>query len=199
MAIKYDKDLTSLVDDAGDPNLRTSEYLAISSARHGWQGRVVASQARASAIYNEVYHRKWVELLRQGGVGIVTNPHSGPLHVRVHELAQAGVTLARGGESIHDANYPFGRCNMLEAAFVSAHTLWAMEPEDQELLYDMITLKGARLMRLPEHRIAVGNEASLVVLQDESVREALTHHREPRYVIFKGEVTAQSTSESRIV
>tara|TARA_B100000686_G_scaffold241874_1_gene250557 strand:- start:2619 stop:3836 length:1218 start_codon:yes stop_codon:yes gene_type:complete len=199
MAIKYDKDLTSLVDDAGDPNLRTSEYLAISSARHGWQGRVVASQARASANYNEVYHRKWVELLRQGGVGIVTNPHSGPLHVRVHELAQAGVTLALGGESVHDAYYPFGRCNMLEAAFVSAHALWSMEPEDQELLYDMITLNGAKLMRLPEHRIAVGNEASLVVLQDESVREALTHHREPRYVIFKGEVTAQSTSESRIV
>ena len=199
MAIKYDKDLTSLVDDAGDPNLRTSEYLAISSARHGWQGRVVASQARASANYNEVYHRKWVELLRQGGVGIVTNPHSGPLHVRVHELAQAGVTLALGGESVHDAYYPFGRCNMLEAAFVSAHTLWSMEPEDQELLYDMITLNGGRLMRLPEHRIAVGNEASLVVLQDESVREALTHHREPRYVIFKGEVSAESTSESRIV
>ena len=199
MATKYDKDLTSLVDDAGDPDLRTSEYLAVSAMRAGWQGRVVASQARASANYNEVYHRKWVELLRQGGVGIVTNPHSGPLHVRVQELAKAGITLALGGESIHDAYYPFGRCNMLEAAFVCTHTLWSMEPEDQELLYDMITLNGAKLMRFPEHRIAVGNEANLVVLQDDSVREALTHHREPRYVIFKGRVTAQSTSTSELV
>ncbi len=199
MATKYDKDLTSLVDDAGDPDLRTSEYLAVGAIKHGWQGRVAASQARASANYNEVYHRKWVEILRRGGVGIVTNPHSGPLHVRVHDLAQAGITLALGGESIHDAYYPFGRCNMLEAAFVCAHTLWSMEPEDQELLYDMITLGGAKLMRLPEHRIAVGNEASLVVLRDDSVREALTHHREPRYVIFRGQVTAESTSESKLV
>ena len=199
MATRHDRDLTALVDDAGDPDLRTSEYLAVSAARHGWQGRVVASQARASATYNEVYHRKWIELLRRGGVGIVTNPHSGPLHVRVPDLARAGITLALGGESIHDAYYPFGRCNMLEAAFVSAHTLWSMEPADQELLYDMITLAGARLMRLPEHRIALGNEASLVVLQEDSVREALTCHREPRYVIFKGRVTAESTHESRLV
>ena len=199
MATKYDKDLTSLVDDAGDPDLRTSEYLAVSAMRNGWQGRVVASQARASANYHEVYHRKWVELLRQGGVGIVTNPHSGPLHIRVQELAKAGITLALGGESIHDAYYPFGRCNMLEAAFVSTHTLWAMEPSDQELLYDMITVNGAKLMKLPEHLIAVGNEANLVVLQDDSVREALTTHREPRYVIFKGTVTAESTSASMLI
>lgn len=199
MATKYDKDLTSLVDDAGDPDLRTSEYLAVSAMRHGWQGRVAASQARASATYNEVYHLKWVELLKQGGVSIVTNPHSGPLHVRVQELDRAGITLALGGESIHDAYYPFGRCNMLEAAFVCTHTLWSMEPSDQELLYDMITLNGAKLMRLPEHRIAVGNEASLVVLQDDSVREAFTHHREPHYVIFKGAVTAESTSTSQLI
>ncbi len=199
MATKYDKDLTSLVDDAGDPDLRTSEYLAVSSIKHGWQGRVVASQARASAIYNEVYHLKWVELLRQGGVGIVTNPHSGPLHVRVQELAKAGITLALGGESIHDAYYPFGRCNMLEAAFVCTHTLWSMEPDDQELLYDMITVNAAKLMRLPTHQIAVGNAANLVILQDDSVREALTHHREPRYVIFEGRVTAESTSSSNLV
>ena len=74
-----------------------------------------------------------------------------------------------------------------------------MEPEDQELLYDMITVNGAKLMRLPGHEIAVGNAANLVVLQDDSVREALTHHREPRYVIFHGRVTAESTSSSKLI
>ena len=199
MATRHDRDLTALVDDAGDPDLRTSEYLAVSAARHGWQGRVVASQARASATYNEVYHRKWIELLRRGGVGIVTNPHSGPLHVRVPDLARAGSPWRSAASPSTTPTTRSAAATCLEAAFVSAHTLWSMEPADQELLYDMITLAGARLMRLPEHRIALGNEASLVVLQEDSVREALTCHREPRYVIFKGRVTAESTHESRLV
>ncbi len=192
IAEKYDKDVTMLLDDAGDPELRTSEYTATEAVRRGWGGRVVGCHMRASALYNEVYHRKWVELLKRAEMGIVTNPHTGPLHVRVKDLVRDGIVIGLGGESVNDAYYPYGRCNMLEAAFVTSHTLWAMDPSDQEMLYDMITVNPAKLLRLPGHKIAAGNEANLVVLHDDSLREAYTHHREPRYVIYKGRLTAES-------
>ena len=193
IARKHDKDVAMLVDDAGDPDLRTAEYLATQAIRHGWVGRVAACHARAMGLYNEVYHRKVVALLKQAEMGLVTNPHTGPLHVRVRDLANNGVTLALGGESVNDAYYPFGRCNMLEAAFVSAHTLWMMAPEHQELLYDMVTINPAKLMRLPPHRIAVGNAADLVVLHERSMREALTTHADPRFVIRNGRLACEST------
>ena len=192
IAEKYDKDVTMLLDDAGDAELRTSEYTATEAVRRGWVGRVVGCHMRASALYNEVYHRKWVELLKRAEMGIVTNPHTGPLHVRVKDLARAGIVIGLGGESVNDAYYPYGRCNMLEAAFVSSHTLWAMDAADQELLYDMITVNPAKLLRLSGHSIGAGNEANLVMLHGDSLRAAYTHHREPRYVIYRGRLTAES-------
>ena len=87
---------------------------------------------------------------------------------------------------------------MLEAAFVSSHTLWAMDPNDQEMLYDMITVNPAKLLRLAEHKIAVGNEANLVVLHNDSLREAYTHHREPRYAFYKGRLTAESETSHKL-
>ncbi len=187
------KDVAMLVDDAGDPDLRTLEYFAKSAIERGWAGRVAACHGRAMSLYNEVYHRKVVALLKQARLGVVTNPHTGPLHVRVGELAAQGVPLALGGESVNDPYYPFGRCNMLEVAFVCAHTLWMMSPDHQELLYDMITIGPAQVIGLPRHRIAVGNVADLVVLQEKTLREALTTHAEPRYVIRSGQVVCETS------
>ena len=197
MAKKYDTDISMLVDDAGDADLRTLEYLAVQTVKNGWQGRVVACHARAMSQYNEVYHRKVVALLKQAEMGIVTNPHTAPLHIRVRDLANDGIVLGLGGESVNDAYYPFGRCNMIEAAFAAAHTLWMMSPPDQELLYDMCTLNPAKLLRLPEHRIATGNAADCVILQERTMREAFTTHAEPRFVIRSGRLVCESATTRR--
>lgn len=197
LAKKYDKDVSMLVDDAGDADLRTLEYLAVQTVKQGWQSRVVACHARAMSQYNEVYHRKVVALLKQAEMGIVTNPHTAPLHIRVRDLANDGIVLGLGGESVNDAYYPFGRCNMIEAAFAAAHTLWMMSPPDQELLYDMCTVNPAKLLRLPEHRIAPGNAADCVILQERTMREAFTTHAEPRFVIRSGRLVCESTPSRR--
>ena len=193
IAVKHDKDVSMLVDDAGDPGLRTTEYLALKTVQCGWTGRVAACHARAMQLYNEVYHRKVVVLLKRAGIGIVTNPHTGPLHVRVRELARDGVTLALGGESVNDPYYPYGRNNMLESAFAASHTLWAMAPADWSLLFDMITVNPAKIMRLPPHAIAAGNDANLVVLEAQSMREALAWHPEPRWYIRDGRLLTESS------
>ncbi len=193
IARKYDADVSMLVDDAGDPGLRTTEYLAIQADRHAWHGRVSACHARAMSQYNEVYHRKVLALLKRAGMGMVTNPHTAPLHIRVRDLAAAGVTIGLGGESLNDAYYPYGRCNMLEVAFVCSHTLWMMTPRDQEFLYDAITVNPARILRLDSYGLAPGNTADLVVLHDSSLRDALAHHHQPRQVIRNGRIVAETS------
>jgi cytosine deaminase len=197
LARKHDTDISMLVDDAGDADLRTLEYLAVQTIKQGWQGRVVACHARAMSQYNEVYHRKVVALLKQAEMGIVTNPHTAPLHIRVRELANDGIILGLGGESVNDAYYPFGRCNMIEAAFAAAHTLWMMSPPDQELLYDMCTVNPAKLLHIPEHHIAPGNAANCVILQEGTMREAFTTHAEPRFVIRSGRLVCESKPSRR--
>ena len=183
-----------LVDDAGDPGLRTTELLATAALRHGWQGRVTVCHARAMALYPEPYFRKLAALARQADLRFVVDPHTGPLYARAFDLLDAGVVVALGQDDIADAYYPYGRHNMLEVAFLASHLMWTMTPPAMERLYDMVTTLAARAMGIEEHRLAVGAPANLVVLEAENVHEAILEHAPPRYVIANGRLVAESAS-----
>ena len=186
LAKKYDKDISMLIDDAGDPGLRTLEMLAVTTIREGWQGRVTAQHARAMALYPEPYYRKVEALLKQAGIGIVSDPQTGPLYARVRDLYAAGIPVALGQDDIADAYYPFGRNNMLEVAFLAAHLMWMTKREEMEILYDLITTQAARVLGIEDYGLEEGKRADLVVLNAGSVWEAIWNHEAPRFVIKDG-------------
>ena len=192
IAVANDRPVSMLVDDAGDPGLRTLETMAVAAIEAGWQGRVLAHHARAMALYPEPYFQKVAALLRQAGMPVVTDPHTGPLHARVRELLAAGVVVCLGQDDVSDAYYPFGRNNMLEVAFLASHLLWMTTEDDMECLYDMITVDAARAMGLDDLRLEVGAPADMVVLEAPSVLEALREHRAPAHVIRNGRVLETS-------
>ena len=197
LAERYDRPVSMLVDDAGDAGLRTTELLAVESLRRGMQGRVTAQHARAMAMYPEPYFRKLAALLQRAGVSVVSDPHTGPLHARVRDLRAAGVTVALGQDDISDAYYPFGRNNMLEVAFLAAHTLWMTSTADLQALFDMVTVDAARALGLLDWRIEAGNSPDLVLLDAPDVRNALMHHEAPRAVLRHGKVIAGSVATHR--
>ncbi len=186
LAKKYDKDISMLIDDAGDPGLRTLEMLAVTTIREGWQGRVTAQHARAMALYPEPYYRKVEALLKRAGIGVVSDPQTGPLYARVKDLYAAGIPVALGQDDIADAYYPFGRNNMLEVAFLAAHLMWMTQRDELEILYDLITTNAARVLGIKDYGLEEGNRADLVVLNAESVWEAIWNHEAPRVVIKDG-------------
>ena len=197
IAVANDRPVSMLVDDAGDPGLRTLEMMAVSAIEAGWQGRVLAHHARAMALYPEPYFQKLAALLRQADMPVVTDPHTGPLHARVRELLVAGVRVCLGQDDISDAYYPFGRNNMLEVAFLASHLLWMTTEDDMERLYDMITVDAARAMGVNDFRLEVGAPADMVVLAAPSVLEALREHRAPVDVIRNGKVVDVEESKAR--
>ncbi|HYQ61506.1 MAG TPA: amidohydrolase family protein, partial [Desulfatiglandales bacterium] len=203
LAKEYDKDVSMLMDDAGDPGLRTLEMLAVRTIKQGWQGRVTAHHARAVALYPEPYFRKIAALLKKARIGIVSDPQTGPLHAKVRDLYDEGIAVALGQDDIADAYYPYGRNNMLEVAFLASHLMWMTTFEEMEILYDLITTRAAQAMAISAFEMREGNRANLVVLNAESVWEALTYHEAPRHVIKDGkEVTgfqgkARSSAEKK--
>jgi cytosine deaminase len=192
LAKHYDKDVSMLMDDAGDPGLRTLEMLAVKTIQEGWVGRVVAHHARAMALYPEPYFHKIVALLKQAEMGVLSDPHTGPLHARVRDLYDVGVAVALGQDDIADAYYPYGRNNMLEVAFLASHLLWMTSLQEMDVLYDLITTKAAQAVGIRDFEMKEGHSANLVVLDAESVREGLTQHEAPLHVIKDGkEVTVK--------
>jgi cytosine/creatinine deaminase len=186
IARTYDADVSMLVDDAGDPGLRTLEMLASRMLEAGRPGRALAHHARAMALYPEPYFRKVAALLQKARMGVVSDPHTGPLHARVKELLHFGNLVCLGQDDVCDAYYPFGQCNMLEVGFLAVHLLWMTTFPEMETIYDMITTNAARCINLPNFNVKAGAPAHLVVLDARSVHEALWYHRAPLHVVSHG-------------
>ena len=186
LAVEYDKDVSMLLDDAGDPGLRTIEMLIKKTIKLGWEGRVTVQHARAMAMYPEPYYKKIEYLLKKAQIGLVSDPQTGPLHARVRDLYDAGVSVALGQDDISDAYYPFGRNNMLEVAFLAAHLMWMTTFEEIDILYDLITTNAAKALGIKHFELAVGNPANIVVLGVASTVKALWSHEAPVAVIKAG-------------
>lgn len=196
IAQEHDKDVSMLVDDAGDPGLRSLEVMAVETIKRGWQGRSLAHHARAMALYPKPYFQKVAALLKQAGMGVVSDPQTGPLHARVHELLEEGVLVCLGQDDISDAYYPYGRNNMLEVAFLASHLLWMTTAAQMETLYDMITVRAARAMGLHDFALEVRAPAHLVVLDAPNVLEALRYHAAPTHVISHGRLVDRTRMEA---
>jgi cytosine deaminase len=196
LAQEFNKDVSMLVDDAGDPGLRSLETMAVETIKRGWQGRALAHHARAMSMYPQPYFQKASALLKQAKMGVVSDPHTGPLHARVKELLAEGVNVCLGQDDISDAYYPFGRNNMLEVAFLAAHLLWMTTGAEMEKLYNMITVNAAQAMNVKNLELKVGASANLVVLDAPNILEALREHNAPRFVISHGRLVDYARLES---
>jgi cytosine deaminase len=195
IAEEFDKPVSMLVDDAGDPGLRSLELMALETIKRGWHGRSLAHHARAMELYPGPYFQKVAALLKQARMGVVSDPHTGPLHARVRDLLEADVLVCLGMDDISDAYYPYGRSNMLEVAFLVSHLLWMTTRDDMETLYDMVTTDSAKAIGLVDFSIKIGSPANLVVLDEPNVLEALRNHAPPAYVISHGKLVDQGKVE----
>jgi len=192
LAQEFNKDVSMLLDDAGDPGLRTLEMMALEALQRGWHGRALAHHCRAMSLYPMPYLQRLTRILNEARVPIVTDPHTGPLHARVKELLAEKVLVCLGQDDISDAYYPFGRNNMLEVAFLASHLLWMMTRQDIDKLYDMITIDAAAAINVAGFGLAEGAAANLVVLDQPDVVEALRFHRAPAHVISHGKLVDQA-------
>jgi cytosine deaminase len=196
LAAEHDRRVAMLVDDAGDPSLHTTEMLAEAMLEHGLVGRGVANHARAVGLYARPSLERLAGLARRAGLGFVSDPHTGPLHLPVRELTAMGAPVALGQDDIEDAYYPFGRHHLLEIAFLAAHALEAVDAAGIDLVYDAVSTTAAAVLGVAGHRLEVGGNADLVVHELPSLREVLAHHAAPAYVVASGRLVASSTSTS---
>ncbi len=209
IARRYDKDLHFL-DNTVDRNARNLEYIAIKAADGKFSGRVTVSSAPVLSIYEPFYAEKVISLLRQAQVNFSTNIVDNVQHgrnwpqptirgiTRVKDLLKAGVNVSCGQDDVNDTFYAFGRNDMLENALFLAHSAMLDTPEGIETVYDMITWRGAKTLRISDYGLEEGRTADLVVLDAPTVHQALRMQAARRYVIKKGKVIAESKTTTKL-
>lgn len=194
LAARTGKRVAMLVDDAGDPTLRTTEMLALAMLDHGLVGRGVACHARAVGTYERPSQLRLAGLAKRVGLGFVSDPQTGPVHLPVELFDQLDVPVALGQDDIEDAYYPFGRHSMLEVAFLAAHSLGWLDDRRQHRLLDFVTTRAADVLGIAGHGLVEGNRADLVIHTRERVVDVLRHHDAPRWVVSRGVVVAATES-----
>ena len=188
LAARTGRRVAMLTDDAPDPRYDTTRMLAEAMRRHGLQGRGVACHARALGHYEADRQTAVLELARDVGLGLVSDPHTGSVALPVERAVALGVDVALGQDDIEDAYYPFGRHNLLEVAFLAAHLLDLRTAPQQELLVDLVTTRAARVLGLGDVGLRPGGRADLLVHDATRTVDLLARHAPPRVVVRGGRV-----------
>lgn len=212
IAKEFNADIDMHVDETDDPDARTLEYLAAKTIKEGWQGRVTAGHTCALAAYDDSYASKVIGMLKEAEINMITNPATNLMLqgrfdkepkrrgiTRVKELLEAGVNVCYGQDCLKDTFYPtWGREDMLEVGLITAHAAQFTMPKEIETLFDMPTINAARVLRLKNYGIKVGNPASLNIIDAPNVQEAFRTQADRLYVIRKGKVIARTKTISEL-
>ena len=205
LAKKYDKDIHMLVDDTDNSNSRSLEYLAAKTIREGYQGRVSASHCGALAAYDEVHAHKVMNLVRDAGVSISSNPQISLVAqgrydtanmrrgvTRTKDLWKIGANVFSSQDDVNDPYYPFGRNDQQEVAAHVCHACHMTYPDEIRAVFDFITENAAQALRLEGYGLDVGKKADFNVLAAPTVQHVLRLQQPPAWVIKRGKVLARN-------
>lgn len=187
LAVKYDKLVDVHCDETDDDQSRFIEVLAAEALRTGLMDKVTASHACAMGSYNNAYAFKLMKLLKISGINVIACPTEN-IHLqgrydsypkrrgltRVDQLLENGVNVCFAQDSISDPWYPLGNGSLIYVLDAGIHIGHLMSPEEINNALDLVTINGAKTMRLgDEYLLKAGNPANFIVFDAPNPWEAM--------------------------
>jgi cytosine/adenosine deaminase-related metal-dependent hydrolase len=114
----------------------------------------------------------------------------------VKQLAKAGVTVCAGSDGIRYTWGPYGNADMLERATLLGLRNNLRRDDELALALDIVTTGGAKALGIRDYGLAVGCGGDAVLVDAETVAEAVAQHPNGRAVIKRGRVVTQSPPRS---
>ncbi|MDQ6778981.1 MAG: amidohydrolase family protein, partial [Actinomycetota bacterium] len=176
------------------------------------QGQVTGSHLTSLHSVDNAYFAKLLALLEDAALTVVSNPLLNMITqarsdtypkrrglTRVRELMAAGINVSFGHDCTLDPWYPLGAADMLEVASMGVHACQMSGEHELGLMFDAVTVNGARTLGLSGYGLEVGCAGDLVVLDAFSVADALRTRPARLAVVRGGEVVARATAPERTV
>ncbi len=187
IAREFDIDIDMHLDFGPDADSLDMDYVCDLTERYEYGGRVAIGHVTKLSALPEEQLREKGRLLASAGVAATVLPatdlylmgrhqeHSVMRGVApVHRLLQEGVNCSLSTNNVLNPFTPFGDCSLGRIANLYANICQVGDQSGLADCYDMVTTRPARLMRLPDYGIEVGQAADLVVLECESRAAAVS-------------------------
>jgi cytosine/creatinine deaminase len=186
LACRFGLDIDFHLDFDLDASWMDIDEVCRQTAAHRYGGRVaVGHVTKLSALAPQPLVRV-AQRLAETGVAVTVlpatdlflmgreHPHSVPRGVApAHRLLEHGVTCSLATNNVLNPFTPFGDCSLIRMANLYANIAQIGGGRELAACFDMITALPAKLMKLPDYGIAIGNPADLVVLDCSDPRTAV--------------------------
>lgn len=157
----------------------------------GMQGKVTVSHAFCLGMSDTDHLGRLIDELAQLSIHVLTTGPASRPSPPVARLRAAGVVVGAGNDGIRDTWGPYGNGDMLERAmFVGLRNNFRRDDELEAAL-DVCTRGGARMMALERYGLAPGCWADVVLVEGETVAEAVVSHLPRALVVKRGKVVAR--------
>lgn len=191
------------VDETGNPASRMLEHVARSVLRTGFSGRVACGHCCSLAVQDKAYVDATLDLCAQANIGIITLPTAN-LYLQdrragttprwrgvtlVHEMIEAGLTVAVAGDNSRDPFFAYGDNDMLDTLRQAVRILQLDHP-----IADTPRLSGpnaAALMGIEQGMLRLGADARLIVFNARTLNEVMSRPQSDRLVLDRGRVIDQ--------
>ena len=190
VAGKHGVDVDIHLHDMGTLGAFEIEQIAARTRALGMAGRVAVSHAYGLGDISMDHLKKIADILARSGVAIMTNAPGARPFPPILALRNAGVTVFSGNDNIRDSWWPYGDGDMLRRATTLGYRSGFNIDEELRVAFDVVSVSGAKALRLEGYGLRVGAKADFVTLNAEHIPEAVVGVPQGRTVYKEGKLVA---------
>ncbi|HUG14395.1 MAG TPA: amidohydrolase family protein [Thermomicrobiales bacterium] len=192
MAERFDVDVDIHLHEPGELGAFSVELIAERTRVLGWQGRVVISHAFCLGGVDDAHYGRLVDLLLENDIAIMSHGPSGSVPIPpLKRLREAGVRMCTGNDGIRDAWGPLNMPDMLLRTFLVAYRNNLRRDDEIELVLDIATHGGARVIGAQVYGLRPGCAADFVLVDGETHVEAVIERPARWLVVKRGRIVAR--------
>lgn len=191
LANRYDRPVDIHLHEPAELGAFSVELIIERTKALGMQGKVTISHAFCLGMADQTYVAQLIEQLAETRIHILTTaPASAPVPP-VKKLEEAGVVIAAGSDGVRDFWGPYGNADMLERAVLVGLRNNLRRDDEVAVALKTCTSNGARMMNREGYGLEVGCSADLVLVEGETLAEAVVSRSKNRTVIKAGRIVSR--------
>ncbi|TNM63509.1 amidohydrolase family protein [Aliirhizobium smilacinae] len=197
LAEKYGKGIDIHLHEGGELGAFSMEMIFERIRARGMQGKVAVSHAFCLGLPDWNVSQALIDTCAELDVPILTTAPPSREVPSLKRLRAAGVRFGAGVDGFRDTWGPYGNGDMLERAMLLGMKNNLRRDDELLMALDVCTTGGAAVMDRADHTLAVGGRGDVVIVEGESVGEAIVTHQPRKLVVAAGNIVARDGKSLR--
>ena len=197
IAEKHGKGIDIHLHELGELGAFSMEMIFERIRAMGMQGKVAVSHAFCLALPDWNISQALIDTCAELDVPILTTSPPSREIPSLKRLHSAGVRFGAGVDGFRDTWGPYGNGDMLERAMLLGMKNNLRRDDELAMALDVCTTGGAAAMDRTAHALEVGGRGDVVLVEGESVGEAVVTHQPRKLVVTAGNIVARDGASLR--